>query len=139
VIAYVDTSALLKLVVEEEGSTQVGLLWDTADALVSVALVGVEARAALAAARRGRRLTAPQHRQAAVDLVLLIDQLSIVDVTEELIERAGTLAEDDGLRGYDAVHLAAALTVDATVMASADTDLCHAAERHGLHIANPLT
>lgn len=48
------------------------------------------------------------------------------------------MAEDEGLRGDDAVHLAAAPSVGATVMSSADTDLCDAAERRGLHVANPL-
>ena len=51
---------------------------------------------------------------------------------------AADLAEDEHLRGYDAVHLAAALTVEAEILTSADTALCEAAERRGLHIANPL-
>jgi hypothetical protein len=36
------------------------------------------------------------------------------------------------------VHLAAALTVGATVLTSADTALRDAALRQGLHVANPL-
>jgi uncharacterized protein len=46
--------------------------------------------------------------------------------------------EDEGLRDYDAVHLAAALVVEATVFTSADAALCAAAARRGLHIADPL-
>jgi predicted nucleic acid-binding protein len=59
-------------------------------------------------------------------------------VTENLIESAAQLAETESLRGYDAVHLACALLVGAAVFSSSDRDLCEAAERHGLHIANPL-
>jgi hypothetical protein len=36
------------------------------------------------------------------------------------------------------MHLAAALTVEAEILTSADAALCDAAERRGLHIANPL-
>jgi predicted nucleic acid-binding protein len=138
VITYVDTSSLLKLVIDEDGSERTELIWDSADALASVGLVVVEGRAALAAAHRGGRLGASQHRKARDEFAGLVDELTIVEVTEELIEAAADLAENEGLRGYDAVHLAAALTVEATVLTSADTALCDAAERCGLHVSNPL-
>lgn len=137
-ITYVDTSSLLKLLIEEEGSERTVLLWDSADALASVGSVVVEGRAALAAAHRGGRLSTSQHRRARNEFATLIDELTIVEVTEELIEAAAELAENEGLRDYDAVHLAAALTVDATVLSSADTALCEAAERCGMHVSNPL-
>jgi hypothetical protein len=53
----VELPAVEELVVDEEGSDRVGLVWDAADALASVRLVIVEARAALASAARGGRLT----------------------------------------------------------------------------------
>jgi uncharacterized protein len=138
VITYVDTSSVLKLLIDEAGSERAGLIWDTADVVASAALVVVEGRAALAAAERGRRLTAAQHRRAEVELAALCDELTIVEITGELIATAADVAEEDALRGYDAVHLAAALTIDATVLTSADADLCRAAEGRGLHVANPL-
>jgi hypothetical protein len=58
----------------------------------------------------------------------LVGDLHTVPVTDELVASAAELAEDEGLRGYDAIHLAAALTV----LISA------AAARRGLHVANPL-
>lgn len=136
-ITYVDTSALLKLLIEEAGSDRLGLLWDTADALAAASLVAVESRTALAAAARGGRITATQYGTAKRELGRVLDELTIVHVTEDLVAAAAELAEQEALRGYDAVHLAAALTVQATVFASADTALCAAAERRGLHIANP--
>lgn len=137
-ITYVDTSTLLKLVVDEEGSDRAGTIWTSADTVASVSLVTVEARAALAAARRGRRLTAAQHADARAELDALLADLHIVEPTMELIADAADLADAEGLRGYDAVHLAAALLVGATILSSADTDLCTAAERRGIHVANPL-
>ncbi len=137
-ITYIDTSSLLKLLIDEDGSDRVELIWDTADTLASVALIVVESRAALATARRGRRLSISQHQRAVDEVTALIDEISIVEVTEDLLEHAAQLAEEESLRGYDAVHLAAALAVEATVLSSADTDLCDAAERRGLHVSNPL-
>lgn len=137
-ITYVDTSSLLKLIVEEPGSDRVELVWNAADAVASASLVLVESRAALAAAERGGRLTASQHLDAKAELVSLVDSLMIVEVTTQLVTSAGDLAESQSLRGYDAVHLAAALIVESSIFASADANLCLAAERHGLHIANPL-
>lgn len=138
-ITYVDTSSLLKLLIDEDGSERAELIWDSADVLASVALVVVEGRAALAAAQRGALLDARQHRRARQAFEALVEALSIVEVTEALIADAADLAEAEALRGYDAVHLAAAVTVEATVFASADSELCAAAQRRGLHVANPLS
>lgn len=112
--------------------------WDTADALASVALVVVEARAALAAAERGARLTAAEHVEAKAELSVLLDELAMVAITDDLIAQAAELADREALRGCDAVHLAAAVTIGADVLTSADSALCSAAERRGLHVANPL-
>jgi predicted nucleic acid-binding protein len=138
VITYVDTSTLLKLLIEEDGSERAALIWDTAEFLASAGLVVVEGRAALAAAERSGRLTRAQLKRAKADLSELIEEMSLVEITEGLIEMAAEVAEGEQLRGYDAVHLAAALTVEAEILTSADTALCEAAERRGLLVANPL-
>ncbi|MGC1207826.1 MAG: type II toxin-antitoxin system VapC family toxin [Ornithinimicrobium sp.] len=138
-ITYVDTSTLMKLIVDEEGSDRAELIWQSADSVASVSLIVVEARAALAAAARGKRLSAAQLHVAQTELAAFVDCLNLVEVTEELIESAARLAEAESLRGYDAVHLAAALFVGAAVFTSADRALCKAAERQGLHIADLLT
>lgn len=137
-ITYVDTSALLELVVDEEGSDRAELIWEAADALASASLIVVEARAALASAARSGRLTAAQHEVAKAEVVSLVGDLHLVEVTDELIANAAELTESEGLRGYDAVHLAAALFVGASVLTSADGALCDAASRLGMHVANPL-
>ena len=72
------------------------------------------------------------------ELARLWQQFTIVEITEGLLDAAGDLAEQEGLRGYDAVHLAAALQIGADLLTSADSDLCAAAGRRGLHVANPI-
>ncbi len=65
-------------------------------------------------------------------------QIDAIVVSAPVIRSAGHLAEHDRLRGYDAVHLAAALSAGATVFATADDRLLDAARRHGMGVANPL-
>ena len=137
-ITYVDTSTLLKRLLDEDGSAGADAVWDAADVLASAVTVVVEARAALAAAERRGRLTAVEHRAAKVGLLELFEEVAFVEITDDLIAQAADLAEHESLRGYDAVHLAAALMVEATVLTSADVGLCDAAARRGLHVANPL-
>ena len=137
-VTYVDTSTLLKLIVDEEGSERALTIWSSADAVASANLIEVEARAALAAAKRGRRLTAAQLRSAIAELGALVSDLHIVPVRDELVASAGELAGAEGLRAYDAVHLAAAIAIEATVLSSADAALCASASHRGPYIANPL-
>jgi predicted nucleic acid-binding protein len=137
-ITYVDTSTLLKLIIEEPGSDVAAALWDDSDGLTSVSIMYAEARAALAAARRAGRVTSPQHRSAVEMLDDLWSQLFVVAVDDGLVLEASELAERHGLRGYDAVHLAAALRAGASVVSSADRALCEAARAEGFHVANPI-
>ena len=135
--AYVDTSVVVKLLVEEPGSERAAILWDSADIVVGSRLLYVETRAALAAARRATRLTAAQHRRTMADFDGLWAQMIVVEVSPELVAHAAVLAESERLRGYDAVHLASALLVGVDLMATSDVTLATAASRHGLHVGNP--
>jgi hypothetical protein len=68
----------------------------------------------------------------------LIDDLwndvTRIDVTEQLVRRAGDLCERHGLRAYDAVHLASCESIaeTSTVLVAADGDLLTAARERGL-------
>ena len=55
-LAYFDSSALVKLVVQEEGSDLAADLWDSCDAALASRLAYPEVRAALAAAGRNHDL-----------------------------------------------------------------------------------
>jgi predicted nucleic acid-binding protein len=137
VIAYFDTSAVMPLLVAEAGSRRMAALWDGADRVVSARLVYPEGRAALAQAHRLGRLTARQLRASVRGLETRYEQLDVVEIDEQLTWRAGDLAEKHGLRGYDAVHLAAADRVrdPAVVLVAGDGALLHAATAEGLAIA----
>lgn len=134
-ITYVDTSTLIKLLVEEPGSEQARVIWTQADTVASVRLLYVEAYSALAMARRMGRLSIATARRTREELESLSEQLLIVEITDDLMRSAAALAERHALRGYDAVHLAAAILVGPDIVASADDALCAAATGCGLHVA----
>jgi predicted nucleic acid-binding protein len=132
-IAYFDTSALIKLLVDEEGSELADELWSRAETRTASRLVYPEARAALAMARRIRRIDERTHRGSVRDLGAACAAMRLIGVDWELAVMAGELAERHALRGYDAVHLATALSIhDAQlVLVTWDRDLGHAAVRAG--------
>jgi predicted nucleic acid-binding protein len=123
---------------DEVGAEAAQRLWLESDYLVCAEIGYAEARAALASARRGGRLDADELSTAKAELDTLWAQLDVVPVNTELVWAAADLAEIEGLRGYDAVHLAAAVAGGATVVASADAELLAAAQRRRLAVSTPL-
>ncbi|MFV0306544.1 MAG: type II toxin-antitoxin system VapC family toxin [Desertimonas sp.] len=138
-IAYFDTSAVVPLLVQEPTTDHCTRLWDEATRIVSARLAYPEACAALARAVRMGRLTSAQMTAATAELDDVIEQIDFIEITAELAHSAGQLAQQQGLRGYDAVHLAAAVRIadDDVVFVTGDTDLAAAARATGLAIAVP--
>ncbi len=120
----------------EQGSELAAELWGTRHRAASSILSYPEGRAALAAARRGSRLTASAYSRAREDFEAALSELLLVGIDEPLARHAGELAEELGLRGYDAVHLASALALGAdTTLLTWDKDLSQAATRSGCAVA----
>jgi hypothetical protein len=137
VIAYFDTSAVVPLVVSEPGSALAGVMWDSADRVVSVRLLYAEGRAALAQAHRLGRLTARQLRDGVTAFDALFEEFDLVELDDDLSRHAGRLAESHGLRGYDAVHLAAVVRLrdPNLVVVAGDARLLDAAMAEGVAIS----
>lgn len=135
-VAYFDSSALVKLVIDEHGSEQAAQLWDGADAVLTSRVAHPEVRAALAASERGGRLDTEAHRQSEADWEGLHQALRLVEVTPQLETDAADLAELHALSGFDAIHLASALTIAIApvVVATWDARLHRAAQAVGLAV-----
>jgi uncharacterized protein len=114
-LVYFDASALVKLVVEEEGSDVAATLWDGCDAALSSRIAYPEVCAALAAANRNHDLDDDGYATAVRDW-------------EEFWA---------AVRGADAVHLASAIAVDVSdlVVAVWDRRLHAAAAAEQLTVA----
>ena len=108
---YFDSSALVKLVVEEVGTDLAVELWDGCDAAVSSRLAYPEVRAALAASRRNNDLTAREFADAEQSWDEFWAATRPVEFTSNVERQAGHLVGAHSLRGADAVHLASALAV----------------------------
>ncbi len=146
---FVDSSALVKRYVIESGTPWVRNLCAPAagNTLYIARITGAEVIAALS--RRARMGSLTQSTAQSALVAFRTDYASVYfvsEITAILIDRAMDLAQRRGLRGYDAVQLAAALDVNAErsgyrlsllTLVSADTDLNHAAVAEGLTVENP--
>ncbi|GEA18485.1 type II toxin-antitoxin system VapC family toxin [Moorella sp. E306M] len=108
-ICYLDTSALVKLYIYEEGSPEVKELVTNSLLVATSKIAYAEARAALARGHREKALEDEIYAQAVEALKDDWRNYFTIEVSDTLIELAGELAEQHQLRGFDAVHLAAAL------------------------------
>jgi len=137
VIVYLDTSAFVKLVIDEDGAEDVHRWFDVASLATASVIAYAEACAALTRrARQGGSTDALTAWLAGVESRWA--QMAHVRVDERL---AGGLAVRHGLRGMDAIHLAAATTVrerararsgsSSVAIATFDRELLEAAEHEG--------
>ena len=136
-IAYFDTSALVKLLVsDEDGAETAAEIWDAADAAFTSRVAYPEARAALAAAERARRITRVELGRAREALADVFERCAVVELGAGLAEAAGDTSERFALRAYDAVHLASALAVaeGTTVLVTWDEQLSVAGSLAGLDV-----
>lgn len=133
-IVYLDSSAVVPILIDEPGTATCRRLWDGADRRITSRLTYVEVAAALAMAERHDRLSSPEHDQAWTNFSDIWPDVDVVDVTAELTESAAKLARSSALRGYDAIHCAAAVAIDdrELVSASGDRRLLDAWRRLGM-------
>ena len=137
-IAYFDTSAFVSMLLDEPTSEQAVTLWNAATRSLSARVTYAEARAAFAQAWRAGRISRPVLRTVAVRVAALLDDVDHIEIDRGLVDVAGDLAEEYRLRGYDAVHLAAALTAadPDLVVVTGDAALAEAARQAGLAVAH---
>jgi predicted nucleic acid-binding protein len=139
VILYADASALVKRYVSEAGSAEIIALTNQAVAVATAVISRAEVAAALARSVRQGVLQESGGRRAQRKFARDWPDIVRVPVTEALVLRAESTAWEYGLRGYDAVQLAAALTwresigVDVT-LATFDRQLWEAAPDAGLQV-----
>jgi len=137
VIAYLDASALVKRYVVERGSRETMALTAESELIATSIVTRVEVASAFAKAARTGLITEDRARGAQRSFGGDWPDLVRVPVTEALVERAETLAWAHGLRGYDAVQLASALTWQDSVgteivLATFDQQLWEAAPKAGV-------
>lgn len=146
---YFDSSAVVKAYAPERGSAWVHQEIDPASGkVVFISQLALpEVFAALARKVRQRDLTPAQADQLRQDFLGDFTRLYVsVIVRLDVLQRAAELTRHHPLRGYDAAHLATAMTVNEKrlthgltplAFVSADNQLCQAAQLEGLMVENP--
>jgi uncharacterized protein len=129
VACYVDTSALVKLVVAERETDALRAWFAAADrSPITSDLTRTELMRAV-------RRTAPEYATQAREV---LDAITLVEVTTAVFEAAGRL-DPAVLRSLDAIHLAAALDLgdEITEFVTYDDRLADGARAHGLVAVAP--
>ncbi|WP_129664820.1 type II toxin-antitoxin system VapC family toxin [Phytoactinopolyspora endophytica] len=134
---YFDSSAFVKLLVDEEGSDIAASLWDGCDTPTSSRLALVEVYAALAAAARNKRLSKVDLAQVEQDWAEYWAAVRPVELTPMISQHSAELVKTHALRGADGVHLASVLALSELrpVIAVWDKRLHAASVEAGLRVA----
>lgn len=128
--AYLDTSAFVPLLIDEPASETSRRLWDESGSVYSTRLLCVEAVSALT--RRG-----------VANADELVEpwfcRMRVIELDSTLMSSAAAVARSCALRGYDAVHCAAALSIAGPelVAASSDRELLDSWNRLGVNTCDP--
>lgn len=135
-IAFWDSSAFLKLLVDEGGSADAERTWNEVPRGTASRLAFPEVSAALSAARRAGRLEISDERRARGRWAEYVAMIDVIELTEAVATRAAKLASEHVLSGADAVHLASALAMSEvdTVLVTWDRRLRSAATALGLAV-----
>ena len=148
-IYYMDSSSVVKRYANEVGSAwTIAITNPSARHEIYVArITGVEVVSALTRRSRGGAIEPVDAASAIAQLKSdLQNEYQVLEVTEALVDRAMSLAETHGLRGYDAVQLSAACELHALLSLSellpltfvaADQALIAAAASEGLAVDEP--
>ena len=138
-IVYADTSALVKLFVRETSSDATREKLGQAQALGTGLLTRAELGSALARGAQRGYLSTEEALEARHSLEVVWGSWVHIAIDEALASRAERIAWKYSLRGYDAVHLAAARVWKEElghqiVLATFDKELWKAAELAGLQV-----
>ncbi|RJX24930.1 MAG: PIN domain-containing protein [Dethiobacter sp.] len=110
-ICYFDTSALVKLYVEEDGSDIVTKAVERCSLVSTSKVAYAEARAAFARSRREGILTEIDYEDIRENFQEDWTSYFSLEVTDRIIMKTGKLVERYCLRGFDAIHLASAIVL----------------------------
>lgn len=139
-ILFADTSALIKLYIEETGSAAMAERARSVRLALS-ALAYAEVHATFARRLREALLTEDEYRELVARFEHDWQGVIVVALRPALLGRIPRLVKEHPLRGADAVHLASALTLQEagleTAFAVADGRLAEAAAKEGLAPFNP--
>jgi uncharacterized protein len=145
-VYYLDSSAWVKRYFKEPGSTWIARLFERNERLASTGLGYVEVMSALVRQQLPHKFNQRKLKQLQELLQADWEGLTGVPLTNEIMEQSVSLAQLHRLRGADAIHLAAALslktvltgTKQTVILITSDQELLQAAKDAGLKTTDPI-
>jgi len=136
---YIDTSALLKLFIQETYSDDIRRLVESADLVATGLITRAETAAGINRLTRMNLVTPAECETVLSNFRKEWGDYHRILVTEQIVIRADFLTGQYSLRGYDSVHLACALTWSEllgapVMMATFDRELHEAAPKSGMEV-----
>ncbi|MEO5894154.1 MAG: type II toxin-antitoxin system VapC family toxin [Vicinamibacterales bacterium] len=128
-VAYIDSSALLKLVAREEETPALEADLAQREGLITSALAALECR------RAARRAST---KQVLSTVEQILEAVYLIEITPAILDDASAF-EPPILRSLDAIHLATALSVDdpELELITYDGRMADAARACGLRVVQP--
>lgn len=133
---FLDTSALAKRYVAEQGSDKVAATCEQAVSLVVSVICLPELISTLSRLVREKKLPGAAYRRLKADAMADLADVDICQITPEVLASAVDLLESQPLRAMDALHVACALLCAPDVFVSADQRQLAAARAAGLMVAD---
>lgn len=135
---YLDTSAIVKLYIEEDGSDIVHDYTDRATIVSTSRIAYAEALSALVRCRDEKVLSKNNYDKCNTIFKFDWGMYFVIEVTEKIVEMAGNLVENHSIRGFDSIHLASAIVLRKEIKQSVDfmcwdNRLLEAAKKEGFN------
>jgi len=139
-ILYLDTSALIKKYVHEDGSEDVVAYWNKSDIIVTSSVAFAEFFSALNRKKRECSISDEDYKSLIHDFKDDWDSFLKIEVNDRLNHDIEKIAGKYSLRGFDAIHLVSAINIYRlkadTVFICADRRLNDAAQKEFINIVD---
>lgn len=133
---FLDTSALAKRYVAEQGSEKLSALCQQANSLVVSVICLPELISTLSRLVREKKLTKAQYRKLKRDAMADLADADVCQLTSGVLVTVVSLLESHPLRAMDALHVACALAAAPDKFVSADHRQLSAARKAGLKVVD---
>ena len=136
-ILYLDSSALVKRYVEEEGTQKVDAFFEEAEDIVTSSVAFAECLSAFSRRFREGLFSEAEYFKTVSGLKEEHSSFILVPITQKLNEIVEEILLKHSLRGFDAIHLASAVLIQrigglSVIFACFDNALSKAAREEGL-------
>ena len=108
---YLDTSALVKLYIEEDGSDIVNDRTDRATIVSTSKIAYAETLSAFVRCKDEKVLLKKDYDKCIACFKFDWEMYFVIEVSEKVIKIAGELIENHRIRGFDSIHLASAVVL----------------------------